>query len=395
MKILITNSSPIWGGNENWAVTAGRLLRERDHTIRMLLLEGSPVVERARSTGLSVITVPRFGGDLEPLSLLRFRRIFRKERPDAVILTKTKDYWVCGLTARCAGVPRRFLRLSIVRRVKDNRKYRLIYRTFVHGAIVNSREVEEGIRSSADWTAGLDIHVLYNGIADPRDRPDWAALPAAARDLRRQWGIPPDAFVFGACVNITRRKRLDMIVSGLADLRDRLPAAHAVIAGQGAAREALMAQARQLKIAARVHFPGYLPDTGPLYHLFDLYVISSRQESMTYVGMEAMAHGCPVVATDCGGISELLDHGRCGLIVPVEDPRALRDGMDRLASNDELRARFSRRGRRRFEAHFTEEKMAANLEAILTGRPQPYPPDVVSAPLERRSGPRDDEVTKI
>jgi glycosyltransferase involved in cell wall biosynthesis len=379
MKILITNSSPIWGGNENWTVTAGRLLQERGHAVGMILLKDSPVVERARQADLPVITVERFGGDLEPSSLLRLYRIFRDEGPDAVILTKTKDYWVCGLTAWRAGVSRRFLRFSIVRRVKDNRKYRLVYGTFVQGAIVNSREVEQAIRSSAEWTAALNIHVLYNGIADPRSRRDPKELEETARALRRRWNIPPDAFVFGACVNITQRKRLDLIVAGLADLQDRLPRAHAVIAGDGAAREELMAQARELKVEDRIHFPGYLADTGPLYHLFDLYVISSQQESMTYVGMEAMAHRCPVLATDCGGIAELLDGGRCGLIVAVDDPKALRDGMLRLAADDELRARFARRGRERFETHFTEGKMAANLEAILENRPQPYPPDTISA----------------
>jgi glycosyltransferase involved in cell wall biosynthesis len=375
MNILMTNSSPIWGGNENWAVTAARLLRDRGHQVKMILLRGSPVVDRAVAQGLPVITVPRFGGDLEPLSLWRLYRIFGRERPDAVILTKTKDYWVCGLTSWQKGVPLRLLRLSIVRRVKDNVKYRLIYRKFVNGVIVNSRDVEQGIRESAEWTAQIPIQVLYNGIADPRSNKVPERQKERAKELRKEWNIPEDALVFGACVNITYRKRLDLIIAALASLRSQLPGAHAVIAGEGNAREELMTQAEQLGIQDRVHFPGYLSDTGPLYHLFDLYVISSRQESMTYVGMEAMAHGCPILATDCGGIRELLDDGRCGMIVPTDDLTALRKGMVRLATNAHLRAQFARLGRERFETHFTEDKMAANLEAILQGKEQPYPPE--------------------
>jgi glycosyltransferase involved in cell wall biosynthesis len=374
VNIIITNSSPIWGGNENWAVRAGRLLRDRGYAVKMMLLRNSPTVDRAEDIGLPVIAISRFGGDLEPSSLLRFYRIFRNERPDAVILTKTKDYWVCGLTSWAVGVPRRFLRLSIVRRVKDNRKYRLVYENFVHGVIVNSREVEEAIRTSAEWTAGLDIHVLYNGIADPLGREAPQRLKRTAQRLRDRWHIPPDAFVFGACVNITRRKRLDLIISALADLRERLPLAHIVIAGDGEAREELMAQARRLNVPDRVHFPGHQHDTGPLYHLFDLYVIASRQEGMPHAGIEAMAHGCAVMATDCGGIGELLDGGRCGLIVPVDDAGALQAGMLRLATDDERRSRFARLGRERFLDHFTEDRMAANLEAILEGRPSPEEP---------------------
>lgn len=372
MKIIITNSSPIWGGNENWAVTAARLLRERSHRVTMILKRGSEVVERAQQLGIPVITVPRFGGDLELPTLFRLYRILSAERPNAVILTKTKDYWVCGLTSWLANIPIRILRLSIVRAVKDDPKYKLIYRRFVNKVLVNSKEVEEGIRQSAQWLKAIQIHVLYNGIAVPNGDIMWVNRQREkARTLRRKWGIPDDAFVFGACVNITYRKRLDLIVSALANLHDELPAAHAVLAGEGNARTALEAQAQRLGIRDRVHFPGYFQDVTPLYYLFDVYVIASQQESMTYVGMEAMAHGCPVLATDCGGIKELLDSGKSGMIVPVNELSALQDGMLKLATDPERRSRFAKSGRERFEKHFTEDKMAINLEAILKGLPQP------------------------
>jgi glycosyltransferase involved in cell wall biosynthesis len=374
MKVIITNSSHIWGGNENWAITAGRLLRDRGHQVSMLLLAGSPVVDRAQDMGLPVIAVPRFGGDLELPSLLRFHRIFRNERPDAVILTKTKEYWVCGVTSWSAGVPRRVLRLSIVRRVKDNLKYRLIYRTFVSHIIVNSREVREAIGTSAKWTADLDVHLLYNGMADPRSVGNPEELKTTARRLRRRWSIPEKSFVFGTCASLTRRKRLDWLISALAGLRDRLPTAHVVIAGDGEAREELLDLARQLQVAERVHLFGQQRDTNPLYHLFDLSVIASRQEGMPQAGIEALAHGCPMIATDCGGISELLDGGRCGLIVPVDDPRAFQAGLLRLARDGRLRDRYARMGRQYFEACFTEDRMASDLESILEGRPQPSSP---------------------
>jgi glycosyltransferase involved in cell wall biosynthesis len=372
MKVIITNASLLWGGNENWAFTAAKLLLSRHHTVKLILKEGSEVSERAAKLGLPVIPVSRFGGDLELPNLFRLYRIFLRERPDVVILTHWKDYWVCGLTSWLARVPIRLLRLSILRRVQDNFKYRLIYRRFVNKVVVNSREVELSTRTSAKWLEDITIHVLYNGIAapDPHSR---GIHQKRAEELRKAYGIPEDALVFGACVNFFYRKRLDLIISALADLRDELPNAHVFLAGKGEVQDDLEAQVQRLGLGDRVHFPGYFQDVAPLYCLFDVYVISSQQESMTYVGMQALALGCPVLATDCGGIRELLDNGKCGLIVPVNDLTALRDGMLTLATNPKMRSRFAQLGRERFEKYFTEERMLSNLEAILQGKPQPYP----------------------
>lgn len=325
----------------------------------MILRRQSEVFQRANQANIPVISVPRYGGDGEPLTLLRFYRIFQREKPDAIILTNTKDYWVCGLTAYLAKVPRRALRLSIVRPVKDNLKYKLIYRKFVNCVIVNSQEVEEGIRESASWLKEISIRVLYNGIDPP------PLLKGRGDELRKKWGIPEDAFVFGACVNITRRKRLDLIISALANLREELPNAYAVLAGKGNALLNLEALAKDLGVNDRVYFPGYVEDVMPLYDLFDTYVISSEQESMTYVGMQALAYGCPVVATDCGGIKELLNDGECGEIVPVNDLSALQTAMLELATSETLRITYAQKGKERFEKHFTAARMGDNLEEIL------------------------------
>ena len=372
MKIIITNASLLWGGNENWAFTVAKLLTGRQHTVQLILKKGSEVSERAAKLGIPVIPISRFGGDFELPNLLRLYGIFYRERPDVVILTHWKDYWVCGLTSWLAKVPVRLLRLSILRRVQDNLKYRLIYRHFVNRVVVNSREVELSTRASAKWLEDTTIHVLYNGIAVPDPHSRWIHQKKA-KELRKEWGIPDDALVFGACVNFFYRKRLDLIISALADLRDELPNAHVFLAGKGEVQDKLEAQAQQLGLGDRVHFPGYFQDVTPLYYLFDVYVISSQQESMTYVGMQALALGCPVLATDCGGIRELLNNGRCGIIVPVNDLTALREGMLTLATHPKMRSRFVELGRERFEKYFTEDRMMSNLEAILQGQPQPYP----------------------
>ncbi|MBY8933977.1 glycosyltransferase [Pseudomonas fluorescens] len=111
-----------------------------------------------------------------------------------------------------------------------------------------------------------------------------------------------------------------------------------VIVGDGPLREALTDQARRLGIAPRVHFTGFLSNPYPLLRHAQLFILSSVQEGMPTVLIEALALGTPVLASDCEtGPRELLDNGRLGQLVRVNDVPALADGMLRsLAPRDDV-----------------------------------------------------------
>ncbi len=101
-----------------------------------------------------------------------------------------------------------------------------------------------------------------------------------------------------------------------------------VIVGDGPLREALVTQANQLGIAQRVHFSGFLSNPYPVLRHARLFILSSLQEGMPTVLIEALALGTPVLACDCEtGPRELLDHGRLGQLVIVNDVQALAEGM--------------------------------------------------------------------
>lgn len=367
-RIIITNSSPVWGGNEFWAVNTARLLKQRGHHVLLLLKQNSDVARQAETLQVPYRAIPRFGGDFELPSLFRFYRIFKSIQPDTIIMTNTKDYWVCGLTAYLARVPRRILRLSIVRRVKNNLKYRLIYRLLAHRIIVNSREIEAAIRGSADWLSTISIAVLYNGleIGACSEFTHLAENPRrASRELRLQFNIPEDAFVFGTCANITYRKRIDLLIATLHGLKDQLPAAHVVIIGKGNETDNLKKMAADLQIQERVHFLGYWANVMPLYRLFDVFVLTSQQEGLPNVCIQALADACPIIATDCGGVAEILDNGACGRIIPVNDLNALNHAMIELYSNEDVRRQYSQKGWQQFQKMFTAERMIVHLEKIL------------------------------
>jgi glycosyltransferase involved in cell wall biosynthesis len=349
LKVILTNSSKIFGGNERWTVSTASALRDAGHDVTMLLRSGGIVEERIAELGIRAIALPGFGGDANPFAIARLAMIFARENPDAVLLTNTKDYWIGGLAAWITRVPVRVLRLSIIRRVKDNLKYRLIYRTWVNHVVVNSREVEQGIRESAAWLAKVPITVVYNGV-DP--------APVAHRELE----VPPGSPVVGACAHVTDRKRFEWVLNALPDR------AHFVLVGDGPDLPRLRNLAVELGIAERVHFPGFDPDPRPWYPFFDINVLPSQVEGMPNAVLEAMAAGVPTLATDCGGVRELLDEGRCGVIVGLEDFDGFRDQLAALAIDHEHRARLGAAAKSRASTVFSRHQTTADLVEVLEGK---------------------------
>jgi glycosyltransferase involved in cell wall biosynthesis len=101
-----------------------------------------------------------------------------------------------------------------------------------------------------------------------------------------------------------------------------------IILGEGPERENLNKLINELGLSRRVLLPGFMPDPYPYMRSARMFVLSSRYEGLPTVLIEAMAYGTPVVATDCrSGPAEILDGGRSGVLVPVDDPQALAEGM--------------------------------------------------------------------
>jgi glycosyltransferase involved in cell wall biosynthesis len=140
-------------------------------------------------------------------------------------------------------------------------------------------------------------------------------------------------------------KDFPTLLRAFARLRARRPA-RLVILGDGPHRRRLAWLARRLGLAADVDLAGWAANPYAFYAAADLFVLSSRAEGLPNALLEAMACGCPVVSTDCpSGPREILDGGRLAPLVPVGDPAALAEAIDRALATPPDRAALQRRAR--------------------------------------------------
>lgn len=210
-----------------------------------------------------------------------------------------------------------------------------------------------------EYGVSTPIHIVPTGL--PADR----FVAGDAARFREQAGIPTDRPVMTYIGRVAHEKNIDFLVQVFAKVREALPRALFVIAGEGPAREALKHKVASLGLAADVHFAGYLDRNTALldcYAAADVFVFASRTETQGLVLLEAMAQGTPVVSTAELGTRSILKPG-CGALVVQERQDEFADAVVRVLRDAELRKELSERGRA-YSRTWSSSAMARRLAEL-------------------------------
>jgi glycosyltransferase involved in cell wall biosynthesis/peptidoglycan/xylan/chitin deacetylase (PgdA/CDA1 family) len=213
--------------------------------------------------------------------------------------------------------------------------------------VANSNAAADQLR--AEEIPEEKIVVIPNGI-------DLNSFPP------RDYSRPPRCIAMVACLR--EEKRIDVLMSAIPAVLTRYPDARLLICGDGPCRGALVAQARELKILDKVQFLGHRDDVANVLAEADLFVLPSRTEAFPNSVMEAMAAGLPVVASDVGGIPELVEDTQTGHLVPPGDSTALAQSLIGLIERPERIEELGRAARRRVEQTYSFGRMVSQFETL-------------------------------
>ena len=210
--------------------------------------------------------------------------------------------------------------------------YNLKYYAGFDELVANTEDIAEWIVSQG-WPAGR-VRCIPNFAAEPAEA---APVPRASLDTPE--GVP----LLLAMGRLHDAKAHDVSLTALAELPD----AWLWIAGAGPAEAKLKAMAQALGVAGRVRFLGWRTDASALYRTADVCVFPSRHEPLGNVVIQAWAHGLPVIAAASQGPLALIETGRDGLLIPIDDAGALASGVRSLLADKALARRLADRGRQR------------------------------------------------
>lgn len=326
MRILHTESSLGWGGQEIRVLTEARGVARRGHEVAIAAPAQSRIYAAAPDYGVPRIALPiarkNAGG------LLAARSQLAGTRYDVVNTHSSTDSWLVALACallreRPAIVRTRHISAPVPRNAATRWLYRQAVHTVTTGERLRRQVVEEtGVDASR-------VTSIPTGIDLERFRPgDRTAARAAL-------GLPP-AFIVGIVATLRSWKGHGHLLEAFAGLaREDL---QLVIVGDGPQREALEAKAASLGIAPRVRFAGNQRDVAPWLQAMDLFCLPSyANEGVPQALAQAMACGLPVISTPVGSIDELVDDGRTGVLVPPSDPAALRGAIAALLGDEARR----------------------------------------------------------
>ncbi|GAA5110963.1 hypothetical protein GCM10023320_03300 [Pseudonocardia adelaidensis] len=218
------------------------------------------------------------------------------------------------------------------------------------------------------------IEVIENGVDTSLFQP---ARPGEPARTASALGIPAQGPTIGMLAVLRPEKDHGTALRAMKLVLDEIPDARLVLIGDGPLRQPLEQLAGELGIAGNVVFAGSRSDVASLFAVVDVALLSSYTECFPLAVLEAMACGVPVVATDVGGLPDMVDDGVTGQLVPPRDPRAMATALIKIMRDPGRTAEMGRAARRRVLERFTLERSVRVAGATLlrtAGRERPARP---------------------
>ncbi len=352
MNILLVNSAApdLWGGGEKWFIDAAQWFQRHGQTAALAARPGSKLLARVHE--LKLETVPcRFGGDFDPLAMLRAREIIRATHADVVVTNFNKESWQFGVAGKTLGIP-------VVARHgftlwSKKLRHKVLAQKILLRLIVNAERIRDAY--AAIGVAPKDIVVIPNGVQ---------AVPQQSGELRRKLGIGPNTLLLVAAGRLESQKRFDRLLDYAAALKQPAEFTLAIF-GRGPLENELQARAIALGLQDKAVFRGFDPEFASLIGDADLFLLTSSEEGTPNVVLEAMSSGVPVLGFDVGSMNKLLSGELSEFLVPADNDEEFTRRLTQWAA-DPANLRSRRKAfQTRVETEFSfDHAMTQYLQAL-------------------------------
>ena len=346
MRSLVVDLGRDYRGGQHQALLLLRGLVARGHAPQLITLGDSLLCRRAMDAGVTVHGVATRYRRLSAALLIR--RLVQERQVDIVHANEPHALSSAWLARSHRSVPvivSRRIALPLSTNSFSQARYRAAARIvavsqFVAKSVVASGFAEDG------------VSVIYDGVEIP------AAILQADRDwARKRFSISQEDLCIGNVAAFVKEKGHQLLVAAFAKVLPQFPKCVLLLPGEGPEKSRLQDTVRRLGVEAAVKFPGFVPDIETVYAATDLFCFSSHEEPLGSSLLSAMAHGLPVVAFARGGVPEVVEDDKDGLLVKELDPVALSAAITRLLSNPVEAKRLGEAARENISSRFSADHM--------------------------------------
>ena len=355
LHIVHTESSLGWGGQEIRILTEIMGMVQRGHAVTLLAPPASRIFHAAEERGFAVVALPI--GRKNISGLLALRRWLKRHPCDVINTHSSTDSWLTALATRfMRHAPPLVRTRHISAAIPNNASTRWLYQSATSFIATTG----ERLRQQLIDRNGFDparITSVPTGIDTDRFSPGNRTI------ARGQLNLPLNVPIVGIVATLRSWKGHVYLLEAFARLTD--PSALLLIVGDGPQRQNLEQEIVRLNLTGRVLMPGNQRDVTPWLHAMDVFVLPSyANEGVPQALMQAMSCGVPVISTPIGSITEAVDDGVSGRIVPARDAEKLHQAIQLFLQNPELGAAFGAAARKTAIERFGVDAMLDKMEAI-------------------------------
>ena len=353
-RILHTESSRGWGGQEVRVFAELEWMRARGHWVALAAHPQSAVMQHAQKARIPFYPLRTHKAFL-PVAVARMTAWLIRNRIDVVNTHSSNDGWLAGLATRLAG--RILIRSRHIEVDYPNRFWSgLAYRRLPHHVLTTSQRIADRLIEELNIPPAR-VTCVSTGVNLTRFSPDMVGT------LRGELGLAPDVALVGMISVLRSWKGHATFLDAAARLlKDSKKPVHFIIAGDGPGREELAGKVAQEPWKDRVTLLGHRHDVPNILASLDVLVLPSfAHEGIPQIILQAQAMGRAVVATTIGGIPEVVENDVTGLLVSPRDPDALAEKIQLVLGDSALRARLGCAARQNIEKHHSLDAMGERL----------------------------------
>lgn len=365
LRVCHIASGDLWAGAEVQVVSLlGALRRFTDLQVSAVVLNKGRLMDELRMLRIPVTLLDESRlGSFELFTALRVH--LWQVRSDIIHSHRYKEHIFGVLAAKLShnpaiiqtyhGLEENLRGLAALKMTGYSWLNMMAANLFVRGVI----GVSENIAARLKWYMPLaNVCCIRNGLDFER-----ISSTLDGMQVRKGLGIPPDAFVVGSVGRLTSIKGIEHLIKGFALLsrNGNAQSTRLIIVGDGPLRFSLECLAQEQGVATQTMFLGERRDVYDMMRAFNVFALPSLHEGVPMVLLEAMAIGVPIVASEVGGIPEVVTDGREARLIPSQDPVAIMEALGTFRDSIELSERMVAAARSRVERQFSIHHTAGQV----------------------------------
>jgi len=340
-----------WRGGQRQSLFLAKELKRNGYSLHFVVQPGSPLHQKAIDEGLPVLPL-KISSEADARSILRLSLAMKRKKCRLVHFHDPHAATVGSAAASLAKVPIRVISRGVDFPLKKNVLSRRKHKKNLDAIIAISESVKKVLVEG-----GIDapfIRVIPGGI-------DFAPYEdkTSKNYLRQELSFAPDDFLVGFVAHLSDDRGHKYLIQVARHLRESTPKIKIVILGEGSVHLEFEKQVKEIQEKDIVFFLGFQELAPQTFNSLDVLVLSSDHEGLGSIIMDAMACRLPIVATRVGGIPEVIDHQKTGLLVPSQRPKSLAKAILKMYEDRELAHRLGQNGYNVVHKKFSSESMAS------------------------------------